>query len=147
MGSYQDKENRRETDKVLRNTLAQRLDAARETVEEVIGRMQDSGRLEQLDKLGRLDRRLHRAADAVRFASYGFSGIFDAAKIDEARLDKLYGFDIALADTVASIQEEVDRLKAVAPEALERDALDPVEERIASFDGKLRERGALLRKV
>jgi hypothetical protein len=146
MGSYQDKESRREADKRLRSTLADRLDGARTAVEGVIDGLQTEGHLEHLDRLGRLERKLHKAADSIRFASYGFSGVFDAVKIDEARLDRLYAFDIALAESVSSIVETAERLKAIPSGAMGPDALKPMEERIASFDDKVQEREALFRE-
>ena len=147
IGSYQDKEKRRDADKRLRMTLADRLDAARRAVEDVISSLQADGHLEHLDRLGRLERKLHKAADSIRFASYGYSGVFEAIKIDEAKLDRLYAFDIALAESVSAVQDAAGRLKAAPAEAIAADALEPLEQQIASFDGKVQERMALFREA
>ncbi len=147
IGSYQDKEKRRVADKKLRNTLANRLDTARKVVEEVIYELQSGKRLEHLERLGRLERNLHKAADSIRFASYGFSGVFDPIKIDEAKLDELYAFDIALAESVSAVQEGAARLKALPSDAVGTDALKPLEQHIAAFDGKVQERMALFRQA
>ena len=56
IGSYQDKEKRRDADKRLRMTLADRLDAARKAVEDVVSSLQSEGHLKHLDRLGRPDR-------------------------------------------------------------------------------------------
>jgi hypothetical protein len=146
IGSYQDKESRRDVDKRLRVTLADRLDSARKTVEEVIAKLHAESHFDQLDRLGRLERKLYQAADSIRFASYGYSGVFDAIKLDEAKLDQLYAFDIALAESVSAVQEAAENLKAPPPEAMRVDAIEPLAQEIASFNGKLQERMALFRE-
>lgn len=140
MGSYQDKEGRRDADKRLRVTLAERLDSARKVVEDVIAKQQRDGHIEGLDRLGSLDRKLHQAADSIRFASYGFSGVFDAIKIDEEKLDRLYAFDIALAELVSAVQEAAERLSTSSPQAMVTDALEPMEQQVATFVNKIEER-------
>jgi len=145
MGSYKDKEKRRDADKRLRTTLAHRLDTARKAVEEVTYSLQAGGHLDHLARLGRLERKLHKAADSIRFASYGFSGLFDTVKIDEAKLDALYAFDLSLAEAVSTVQEGAARLKAVPPEAIGPDALESLEQHMASFDKSIEERMALFR--
>ncbi|MGD8513439.1 MAG: hypothetical protein PVG85_05775 [Deltaproteobacteria bacterium] len=146
IGSYQDKESRRDADKRLRVTLADRLDSARKTVEEVIAKLQTESHFDQLDRLGRLERKLYQAADSIRFASYGYSGVFDAIKLDEAKLDQLYAFDIALAESVSAIQEAAKNLRASPPEAMRTDVIEPLAQEIASFNGRLQERTALFRE-
>jgi hypothetical protein len=143
MGSYKDKEERRDADKRLRTTLARRLDTVRKAVEEVVYRLQAAGYLDHSDRLGRLERRLHKAADAIRFASYGFTGIFDGARIDEAKLDELYAFDVLLAESVSTVEQGAARLKALPPEAIGPAVLEPLEQDLASFDSKMEERAAL----
>ena len=76
--SYQDKEDQREWDKRLRETLVGRLDGGRKAVEKTIDRLQRQGHLKDLDRLGRLERKINHAADTIRFASRGYSGVFDA---------------------------------------------------------------------
>jgi len=146
IGSYQDKEGLRDTDKKLRVTLAERLDGTRKAVEDVIAALQGGGHFDHLDRLGRLERKLHQAADSIRFAGYGYSGVFDAVKIDEAKLERLYAFDIALAESVSAVQDAARGLKGTAPEAIGTDALKPLEQQIASLDDKVRERVAVFQE-
>jgi hypothetical protein len=51
IGSYQDKETRRDADKRLRLTLADRLDAVRKTVETVIAELQAENHFDPLARL------------------------------------------------------------------------------------------------
>jgi hypothetical protein len=146
IGSYQDKESLREGDKKLRDTLALRLDSARKALEEVIDSLQKDGHLAHLDRLGRLDRKLHQGADTIRFASRGYAGIFDTVKIGEKELEQLYAFDIALAESVSAIQEAAEGLKGASAEAIAGDALTALEHQLASFENKVKKRGVFLQE-
>ncbi len=53
--------------------------------------------------------------DRVRFASYGYSGLFDAAKVNEAELEQMYNFDAALFEYVDRLDEANDRLWEAIP--------------------------------
>jgi hypothetical protein len=146
IGSYQDKESRRDADKRLRTTLAERLDSCRKVVEGVIAKLQRENQFSHLDTLGRLERKLHQAADSIRFASYGYSGTFDAVKIYEDKLDRLYVFDIGLAELVSTLQETAKALKSISPRDIEEEALESLEGQVASFLDKVQERNALFRE-
>jgi hypothetical protein len=140
LGSYQDKEGLRERDKRLRDSLADRLDGARKAVEKAIDGLQRQGHLANLDRLGHLDRRLHHAADTIRFASRGYAGVFDDVKIDEEKLERLCAWDISLAESVSAIEEAAKGLKGISAEGLAGDALRPLEDQLVFFDDKVRER-------
>jgi len=146
IGSYQDKEGLREGDKRLRDTLADRLDSARKAVEQVIAALQRGGQLANLDRLGRLERKLYHAVDSIRFASRGYSGTFDHIKIDEEGLEKLYAFDLALAESVSAIEDAAEGLNGVSPDMLEANGLKALEDHLDSLHDKVRERGAFFRQ-
>lgn len=143
MTSYQDKEGLRAADKRLRQTLADRLDSAGKAVDDVVFQVQRRGRLDHLDLLGRLERRLHSAADGIRFAGYGYSGLFSAVKVDEDRIQQIYDFDIDLARTVCTVEEQIGSLEATPLDALKKELLDPIEEELSFLEDKVRERTAL----
>ncbi len=145
IASYQDKERRRDADKRLRSTLADRLDSARRAVEDLIAKMQAGAHFDQLDTLGVIERKLHQAADSIRFASYGYSAVFDAVKIDEAKLDALYTFDIDLAELVSAVQEAAEGLRTAPLESVQAGTLAPLKEQIAIFNDKIQQRATLFR--
>jgi hypothetical protein len=142
--SYQDKEALREGDKQLRQALADRLDAAAKGLDRIVFQTQQSGRLEHLATLGRLEQRLHGTADAIRYAAYGYSGLFATGKVDEGRIQKLYDFDLALAEAVDTVQDHVRFLAATGPEEIGRGAsLEPLDTGISLLEDQVRERTAL----
>jgi hypothetical protein len=54
--------------------------------------------------------KLRALVDRVRHAAYGYSGFFDAVKVNEAELDKLYQYDSTLLDKVAQVSSAVDNV-------------------------------------
>src|SRR5215470_267338 len=81
IAGYREREARRETDRRLREFLAGRLDGGRQTLNTLRNRATDSGELKALDTIGRLDRALQKSVSSLRYADYGYSGVFDQVKI------------------------------------------------------------------
>jgi hypothetical protein len=53
--------------------------------------------------------------DRVRFASYGYSGLLDAVRINQAELEQMYSFDAALFEYVERLDTANGRLREVIP--------------------------------
>lgn len=104
LAGYRAREARRDTDKRLREHLARRLDRGREHLDRARRELLAAGGLEGLDGVGGVDKRLQRAADTLRHASYGYSGLFDALKIREDELDRIYRYDGDLLEEVEGIE-------------------------------------------
>ena len=119
--TYRDREHRRETDKKLREHLASRLQEVRSQLKRVTSDLSSKGQMESLAKLDRLSSHIQQMADTIRYASYGYSGIFDLEKIREDELDRLYTFDLLLADDLEKIQKKVEELsQASSPDVREK---------------------------
>ena len=82
-------------------------------------------------------------ANRIRHADYGSSGFFDAVKIGEAELDRLYEFDLALTDMVEYLALQVEQLPQTADEQMLRRLLDAVE----GADTKFNERATVFEDV
>ncbi len=124
LSGYRAREDRRTTDKRLREYLASRLDAVRDRIEAAKLDMTNRGDLAALGEVGTVERRLQAATDTLRFASYGYSGFFDQLKVDEGRLDQLYTHDLKVVDAVAALERTVaDPAHTVAQAASCVDAL------------------------
>jgi hypothetical protein len=108
--TYREREHRRETDKKLREHLASRLQEVRSQVKKVVLDLSSKGQMECLAKLDRLSSHLQQMADTIRYASYGYSGIFDVEKIREDELNRLYTFDLLLVDDLERIQKSVEEI-------------------------------------
>ncbi|MGQ9655399.1 MAG: hypothetical protein ACUVXD_15170 [Thermodesulfobacteriota bacterium] len=145
--TYRDREHRRETDKRVREGLAARLDEARAHLSRVTMDVSNKGLMEPLDELGRLSSHLQQLADTVRYASYGYSGIFDLDKIREEQLDRLYEFDLYLMDDVDAIYGEVVELKADLPQELWGERIREVEERLDALQQRYSRRNDFMARV
>ena len=108
--TYLEREHRRETDKKLREHLASRLQESRSLTKKIALDLTTKGQMESLAKLDHFSSRLQQMADTIRYASYGYSGIFDLEKIREDELDRLYSFDLLLADDLERIQKGVEEV-------------------------------------
>lgn len=110
LSGYRAKEDRRETDKRLREYIATRLDGVKAKVDAAKLDLTNRGNLAALGPIGELHRRLQRLTETIRFASYGFSGLFDQMKIREAELDKIYAHDLKILDVVDLLESSVSTL-------------------------------------
>jgi hypothetical protein len=109
--TYRDREHRRETDKKLREHLAAQLQGARGELKNRTLELSQKNPVDPLLKdLDRLSSRAQQMADTIRYASYGYAGIFDVEKIREEELGRLYDFDLALMEDIDRIQKKVEEM-------------------------------------
>lgn len=109
---YREKEHRRDADKLLRLSVAQRVDEQWRRLTEIQRRLVSAGEFGYLDDLEGIAIRLRTFSDQVRTASYGYAGLFDAVKVQDEELDRLYAYDSSLLDLTDEIRAGVDRLEA-----------------------------------
>ena len=107
---YKAREQRREADKLLRLHIARQYEAQMTRLQDIQGRMVDAGQLDALFALERAVMRLQLLIDRIKTASYGYSGMFDAVKVDQTALDRLYDFDRAMLDSVEGLASRLDAL-------------------------------------
>jgi hypothetical protein len=113
---YLERELRREVDQLLRAQLAARLDGARGRLAEYLRRLPLSATAE-IGRLSALDSGLDAIANRLRHAGSGYAGLFDALKVREAELERLYRHDLALVEAVDVLGAAVARLPGDGVEA------------------------------
>lgn len=101
---YLDRELRREVDEALRRHLAAQLDAARREVAVAMTSL-TLAQAAQLARLSRLDKELDALACRLRSAGAGYAGLFDAFKVREEQLERLYALDLSCAEDVQALLE------------------------------------------
>jgi hypothetical protein len=121
---YREKEARRDTDRKLREALARRIDSARESLQSIKRRFVDWGQLDKVEAGDRVGRKLQRAADGLRYASYGYAGLFDQTRIQEQELERIYDYDRAL---VIRVEELGTHVEAMAEAGEAGESLDKLE--------------------
>ncbi len=113
---YKQKELRREADKLLRTTIAQRLSDLRIKLSGLQLDFLSAGKLWLVDDLERAVGKLQILIDRLRTATYGYAGIFDAVKVKEEELDALYDYDHQLLTYLPRIEEGIDSIAAALKE-------------------------------
>jgi hypothetical protein len=116
-GGYVAKERRRDVDKLHREHLAERLRAAKQPLNDTMRELSSTGRLFEVGPVDRVLKKLDQTENRVRFASYGYAGFFDAAKIEEPQLDAIYRFDLSLVEKVEEVERQARELGAKASTA------------------------------
>ena len=108
---YQERQERRKADQLMRQTLAEKMAAQRKRLDVAQQELINSGKIDLVDDVGRAVTQLQTFIDRVRLASYGYSGMFDAVKINEEELEQMYNFDVALFEYVNRLNTANDRLR------------------------------------
>jgi len=114
---YVDRERRRDIDKLHRERVADRVRALKAPLTDLMRELTSSGRLMEVGPIDSAIKKLDRLENRVRFASYGYSGFFDVVKIEQAQLDSIYGFDLALVEEVDKLAGKAGELKSSAATA------------------------------
>ncbi len=87
---YVERETRRSSDKLLRESLADRFEELWQRISSIQKQMVNEGMIEFVDDMEGASIKIRQFIDRVRNASYGYAGLFDAIKIDEEELSELY---------------------------------------------------------
>lgn len=109
---YIERSQRRTADKLLRDQVALRYSELASRTARLQKAIADSGDIDLLDEVEGIAMLLRTFVDRIKNASYGYSGFFDAIKINEAELAKLYAFDIAFFDLASQIEHGLDNIEA-----------------------------------
>ena len=132
---YRSKEDRRDDDKRLRESISASLDSTVATLTSTSAKVGDQRRLTHISTLERLVGSTRHLADRVRSASYGYGGIFSDQSVDELALDQLRQFDNAF-------QKESEELAALAGR-LEASPEGPLDVDITAYQTELNRLGLL----
>lgn len=114
---YKQKEQRRQADKLLRMHVARQFEVQLDRVNEVQLELTMMGQLRTMMVLERAVTKLQLLIDRIKTASYGYSGLFDAVKVDDAALDRLYTFDASLLDAVDVLANLIDQVATAVEES------------------------------
>ena len=109
---YIERQTRRAADKEMREQISKRYGELRARVSQIQQDFASQGELTYLDDLETAAMKLQTFMDKVENAAYGYSGFFDAVKINEEELLKIYQFDAALLDMVDELSRAIDNVEA-----------------------------------
>jgi len=110
-GGYVQRENRRDADKLLRDTVARRFNEQWQRVSQLQSDLVSNGMIAYVDDVEKAALKLRTFIDKLSTAPRGYSGLFDAVKINEKELEAIYQFDAAFFDLADQISHAVDNLE------------------------------------
>jgi hypothetical protein len=143
MPSYQEREGLRAQDKIIRTQLASRITEQVERVGEITAKLTDRAMLRPLASLGRLARKLMRLADTIRFASYGYGGLFAATPVDEQKLAELYDYDLSLHQEVEELAVAISTLGQRQDNEWEKTSLDNIQQVVIRLEERITNRQSI----
>lgn len=109
---YIERQNRREADKLLRDTVARRFDEQWKRASQLQVDMVSQGMIAYVDDMERATLQLRTFIDKISTAPRGYSGLFDAVKINEKELEAIYQYDAAFFDLAEQIGRALDNVEA-----------------------------------
>jgi len=109
---YVERQNRRSSDKLLRETVARRFDELYKRASALQKDLISQGKLEFVDDMESAVIKIQTFMDKVRTATYGYAGFFDAVKINEKELEAIYNYDMGFFDLAEQIGHALDNVEA-----------------------------------
>ncbi|HUU39305.1 MAG TPA: hypothetical protein VMW42_00040 [Desulfatiglandales bacterium] len=137
IGSYQDKESIRESDKKLRDHIGAQLTDLMDRIERSKERVLSDKSLSSIKYLDDISRQIDKLSRSIRFASRGYAGVFDSCQSDEKGLSELFEFDKSLKKEIGSLEPLISKVceKDKKPDSMIleelRDYLFRIEKRIS----------------
>ncbi|MCB8982363.1 MAG: hypothetical protein H6659_00900 [Ardenticatenaceae bacterium] len=113
LSGYMERSRRREADQILRETVSSQLETARLNLSNV---HQELSRdivkaMDYAEPLGRADNMLMGLIGKIKDAPQGYAGFFDAVKVKEEDLARLYAFDESMLNHVDEVNASIDALQ------------------------------------
>jgi hypothetical protein len=109
---YVERQNRRAADKLLRETIADRFEELYARVSTLQTDLLSAGEIMFVDDLEKAALKVRTFTDKIRRATYGYSGFFDAAKVNEEELARVYEYDTAMLEMVDTVGNAIDNVSA-----------------------------------
>jgi hypothetical protein len=109
---YLEKGYRRESDRLLRAGLADRLQRGKQGINDYTLMLTNAGQLDQLPACEQTRARLDRLISRLRGSVSGYSGFFDFVQKKEDDLDSVYDHDHGLIEQVDALAQQMQNLSS-----------------------------------
>jgi hypothetical protein len=144
IGSYQDRESIRESDKALRIRICRKLDELLGMVEWLKTDQAKKGGLKHLTEIDGLSRHLERVSRTIELAPRGYTPLFSQEAFDEDGLARLYEFDQGLLNGVAEVEALIVKLTEKGAD-MTSEGVANVRKQVDQLEKKLKSRASLLK--
>lgn len=109
---YIERQNRRASDKILREAIADRFETLWGRISSLQTELINAGGIEYIDDLERAAIKIRQFIDRIRHAAYGYAPFFDAVKVREEQLAQVYEYDLALFKSADEVERAVNNVEA-----------------------------------
>ena len=109
---YIERQNRRAADKILREGIAKRFEELWQYISSLQRDLISQGGIAYVDDLESAAIKIRQFIDRVRTATYGYSGFFDAVKVNEEELGKVYQYDLTLLELSDEVKRAIENVEA-----------------------------------
>lgn len=109
---YVERQNRRDADKLLRETVARRFEEHWSRASNLQVELVNNGLIKHVDDMEKAVISLRTFIDKISTAARGYSGLFDSVKVNEKELEAIYQFDAAFFDLGDQIKSALDNVEA-----------------------------------
>ena len=140
---YLEKGYRRESDRLQREWLADRLQRAKQGLNDYALALTNAGQLDALPSVEQLRSRLDRLISRLRGSVSGYSGFFDFVQVKEDDLEDVYAHDHALIEQTDALGSQIEGLGSASAPASE--SITEILSQIAELEGKVDKREDMLR--
>ncbi|RPI98505.1 MAG: hypothetical protein EHM39_07890 [Chloroflexi bacterium] len=111
---YMEMTARRQADRMIRDDVARKLQTQLSRLVNIEKMLLDAGGLSYMSKTRSAKTKFQTFIDRITSDTAGYSGFFDAVKIDEEDLAVIYSFDAALIDYADKLAEKLNALEQAA---------------------------------
>ena len=145
---FQERAARRENDAREPEFLAKKLTQLKDSMQSAQEEFLSAGNLSVMEPFDKVANKLDRVIERVRHASQGYTGFFDAVKINEAELARIYEYDLSLVTIIGNAEEAMMAVQSAADEGRDpKLAIKSLQARVDDFDKALNERENILKGV
>jgi len=109
---YVERSNRRQADKLLRDTVASRFENLWQMISELQRNFISDGQIEMVDDLEAASIKLRQFIDRVKNAAHGYAGFFDAIKVKQEELAAIYEYDLQFLDLEDEINRAIENIQS-----------------------------------
>lgn len=101
---YQEREGRRESDRQLREQIADKLSEIEKKVTYLI----DYANMSELAEIEKNRKTINNLKDLIKYSPYGASAFFSDYIIKDDELEEIYQMDLAILNTVQKLESDID---------------------------------------
>ena len=110
---YREGEDLRAADSILRREVADKIKAARTTMENARAALSNAGQFSVLMDMSPLIADLLRIEGSIRAAQQGYTGFTPAVRVNPQQLDRLYEYDYGFAAAADTLNQTIATLPAL----------------------------------